>query len=92
MYKRQAQSSSRGRICLNYRTFLPTPAVSEEESKGVQGVMTEPRTRRGARTALSTRGETYDWGAATPAPLEQPGLGMGKDRGCNVCLSDRAIT
>ena len=33
--------------------------------------ITEPRTRRGALTALSTLGETYREGAATPAPLEQ---------------------
>ena len=33
--------------------------------------ITEPRTRRGALAALSTLGETYREGAATPAPLEQ---------------------
>ena len=33
--------------------------------------MAEPRTRRGALTAaLTTLGETYSEGAATPAPLE----------------------
>ena len=32
--------------------------------------ITEPRTRRGALTALFTLGETYREGAATPAPLE----------------------
>ena len=38
--------------------------------------ITEPRTRRGALTALSTLGETYREGAATPAPLEhKPWIG-----------------
>ena len=32
--------------------------------------ITEPRTRRGALTALFTLGETYCEGAATPAPPE----------------------
>ena len=36
--------------------------------------MPEPRTRRGVRIALSTRGDMM-WGAAMPAPLEQAGLG-----------------
>ena len=38
--------------------------------------ITEPRTRRGALTALFTLGETYREGAATPAPLEhKPWIG-----------------
>ena len=40
----------------------------------------EPRTRRGALTALSTLGETYREGAATPAPLEQAVVCGGKCR------------
>ena len=37
---------------------------------GIAVRITEPRTRRGALTALFTLGETYREGAATPAPLE----------------------
>ena len=39
--------------------------------------ITEPRTRRGALTALATLGETHREGAATPAPLEQA-VGWGR--------------